>query len=115
MTGYTFTPENAFLTVSGSNVRQNFTGSTSGGGAYTISGKVRSSDLVLMQGVTMTLSGDASDTTTTDSLGRYRFTGLANGNYTVTPTMTGYTFDPESRAITISGADATRQHFTGYP
>jgi len=116
-TGYAFTPASRSITISGADAtRQHFTGTiSSGGGIYSISGKIRTSTGSLMAGVTVTLSGSASATTTTDSLGRYRFTGLANGAYTVTPSFTGYAFTPASRSITISGADATRQHFTGYP
>ena len=61
----------------------------------------------------MTLSGDASATTTTDSQGRYTFTGVADGNYTVTPSLTGYTFTPTSRNVTVSGADVTGIGFRG--
>ena len=63
-------------------------------------------------GVTVTLSGTASATTTTNSSGYYSFTGLANGDYVVTPTRTGCTFTPTSSpTLTYSGTDIT-QNFT---
>ncbi len=63
-------------------------------------------------GVTVTLSGTSSATTTTNSSGYYSFTGLANGDYVVTPTRTGCTFTPTaSPTLTYSGTDIT-QNFT---
>ena len=41
-------------------------------------------------GVTVTLSGDASGTTTTDSSGNYSFSGLPAGAYTLTPSKSGF-------------------------
>jgi protocatechuate 3,4-dioxygenase beta subunit len=64
-------------------------------------------------GVTMTLTGAATGTTTTNAAGTYTFTGLVNGVYTVTPTLAGYTFNPLNRIVTISGANITGQNFTG--
>jgi hypothetical protein len=61
----------------------------------------------------MTLSGDASGTTTTDASGNYTLAGLANGSYTVTPSRAGYTFTPASRNVAISGSNRTGQNFTG--
>lgn len=56
-------------------------------------------------GVTMTLSGDSSATTATAADGTYSFNGLPNGNYTITPGLSGYGFTPASRPGTISGMD----------
>lgn len=91
-------------------------GSGGGGGdgptpTYNISGQVTSNGTGL-SGVTITLSGNRSDTTTTNSNGDYSFSGLSNGSYTVTPSLTGYTFDPTSRNVTISGADVSGVDFT---
>jgi O-glycosyl hydrolase len=49
---------------------------------------------------------------TADASGNYTFAGLANGTYTVTPSKTGYTFTPTSRAVTLSGANRTGTNFT---
>jgi hypothetical protein len=78
---------------------------------YSITGTITSSSIVL-QGVTMTLSGASAATATTDASGNYTLTGLANGNYTITPSKTGYTFNPTSLAMSINGADITVQNFT---
>src|ERR1017187_1398845 len=53
-----------------------------------------------MSGVTVTLSGSQSGSTSTDGSGNYSFTGLAaGGNYTVTPTRSGYSFSPPSQSF----------------
>lgn len=47
-----------------------------------------------------------------NSNGNYTFTGLSNGTYTVTPAKAGYSFTPENRSVTISGANVTGKNFT---
>jgi hypothetical protein len=37
---------------------------------------------------------------------------LANGNYAVTPSRTGYTFSPTTQAVTVNGANVTGLNFT---
>jgi len=74
---------------------------------YTISGDIVDGAAAAIEGVTVTLTGDASDSTTTDASGDYAFTGLVDGSYTVTPTKTGNTFAPTSDNVTISGASDT--------
>jgi len=69
---------------------------------YSISGTV-TGDVV--QGVTVSLAGASTETTTTDADGKYSFTGLANGSYTVTPTLAGYVFTPTSKAVVVYGSD----------
>ena len=63
-------------------------------------------------GVTMTLSGCASAATGTATDGTYSFTGLGDGDCTVTPSLEGYAFIPPSRLITVAGADASGQDFS---
>jgi hypothetical protein len=82
---------------------------TTGTATYSISGTVSGA---ATSGVTMTLSGAASKTTTTATGGTYSFSGLANGTYTVTPSLNGYTFSPASTAVTLSGANQTGKNFT---
>ncbi|MEJ5166032.1 MAG: pre-peptidase C-terminal domain-containing protein [Thermoanaerobaculia bacterium] len=78
---------------------------------YTISGTITSGGTGL-SGVTVSLTGAASKTTTTDTSGNYSFTGLANGTYKVTPSKTGCTFSPSYIDVTISGANQTGKNFT---
>ena len=79
------------------------------GTTYSISGTVSGA---VTSGVTVNLTGAATQNTTTASGGTYTFSGLNNGSYTVTPSYTGYTFSPTSTAVTISGANQTGKNFT---
>ncbi|MEE9398950.1 MAG: S8 family serine peptidase [Dehalococcoidales bacterium] len=109
LTGYTCDPSSSNVSVSGSNITGvDFNAFLI---TYSISGQVTSNGTGL-NGVTITLSGDASDTTTTDNDGNYSFSGLSNGSYTVTPSLEGYTVDPTSRDVTISGQNETGVDFS---
>ncbi len=116
LVGYNFTPVNRAVTITVANVTgQDFAATVGGGLVYTISGTVTISTLtgpVPLSGVTMGLSGDAVGTTATDGAGNYTFTGLVNGAYTVTPSMTGATFTPVNIPVTISGASVAGVNFT---
>jgi hypothetical protein len=106
--GYTFTPGNAPVSVSGVNVPgQNFTSVAVP--TYSITGAVSGA---ITSGVTMTLTGAATGTTTTDASGNFSFTGLANGSYTVIASKLGYTFTPASQEVPISGANVGNVTFT---
>lgn len=72
---------------------------------YNISGTI--SPVAGGNGATVTLSGAASATTIANGSGNYTFSGLANGTYTVTPSHAGYTFNPTSLSVTVSGANIT--------
>ena len=107
--GYTFTPPNQAVTMSGANLTGvNFTGAAT---SWSISGTISPS--AAGSGATVTLSGAANATTTANASGNYTFTGIANGNYTVTPSISGYTFTPPNQAVTMSGANLTGVNFTG--
>ena len=67
---------------------------------------------VVQSGVTMTLTGASSASTTTASDGTYAFAGLRSGSYTITPSMTGYTFSPTSISATISSSNLPGENFT---
>jgi len=68
---------------------------------YAVSGRVLESSTGL-SGVSVRLVGADKDTTaTTGSDGTYTFTGLPGITYEITPTLEGYTFDPENRILTI--------------
>jgi len=108
--GYTFSPSFTSVSIHGkSQTNVNFTASVEG--TYSISGIITLSGSGL-SGVAMTLSGSASKTTTTDSYGFYSFSGLSNGTYTITPSKTGYTFNPSSRIITMNNSSVTGADFT---
>jgi hypothetical protein len=67
---------------------------------------------IVLQGVHINLSGAAAANTITNTSGNYSFTGLADGNYTVTPSLAGYVFTPVSSALTVSGANVIGNNFT---
>lgn len=58
-------------------------------------------------GVTVTLSGSASGSVTTDASGNYWLSGAAGGTYTVAPTNAGYAFSPASVSFTNLGINHT--------
>ncbi len=62
-------------------------------------------------GATVTLGGAGIAATTTNASGAYTFTGLAKGNYTVTPSHTGFTFNPTAQNVTIKNADVPGVNF----
>jgi hypothetical protein len=83
-----------------------------GTSSYSISGIVTDNSGTALSGVTVSLTGASSASTTTDTSGFYRFTGLSNGSYTITPTKTGYTFSPVNRTVSVNGGDVIGQNFT---
>jgi uncharacterized repeat protein (TIGR01451 family) len=69
---------------------------------FSISGSVINSaagDTAPFAGVTVTLTGASSATTTTAANGSYSFTNLPVGDYTVTPSLSGFTFTPPNRTF----------------
>ncbi|WP_191966229.1 DUF1566 domain-containing protein [Oryzomonas japonica] len=78
---------------------------------YGISGTISLNGAGL-QNVAVALTGAASAAVLTDANGNYSFAGLQNGSYTVTPSRSGYSFQPSSRAVTVSNANVTGRDFT---
>jgi len=58
---------------------------------YVICGNVHTTQMGL-SGAAVNLTGAAKQSATTDSNGNYRFSGLSNGVYTITPSKARYTF-----------------------
>lgn len=80
--------------------------------SYTISGTVMQAGKPLAD-ATINLSGAELRTTPTDSRGKYSFTNLLRGGYTVSASKTGSVFTPAARAVTITTANMTTANFTG--
>ena len=78
---------------------------------YSISGTITSKQGVLA-GATVTLGGASTASTTTGTGGTYTFSGLATGVYSLTPSMTNYTFSPTYKSVNINDHDKTGQDFT---
>jgi inhibitor of cysteine peptidase len=107
MAGYTFTPSQGTVTITSKNITsENFSAIP----LLSISGTVKAGSAFL-SGVTITLGGAATGSATTGSDGSYAFTGLLKGSYTVTPSMTGYTFKPTNIKITLNNKNAAGQNF----
>lgn len=66
-------------------------------------------------GATVSYTGTSSGSVTADGSGNYTIPGLANGSYTITPSLAGYTFSPTSQSETISGSNITGVNFTATP
>jgi hypothetical protein len=98
LSSYTFSPASQMFANLGTNKTQNFAASTSTG-FYTISGQALVGGTGV-SGVTIGLSGTLSASTTTDENGDYSFTVSAGGTYTITPSLSGYTFTPGSQMFT---------------
>jgi hypothetical protein len=108
-TGFTFTPpSNTYNNIISNQNNQNYTGTIN---KYTISGVIDTSGVDLT-GVTVTLSDGKDSVLTTIAGGAYQFTVNATGNYTVTPSKTGFTFVPVNQTFNNVTSNQT-QNFTG--
>ncbi len=92
---YAFDPENRSVTVGPDKSGIDFTGTPI---THSVSGSVSDASGLPLAGVTVS-AGDQSGTT--DAGGAYTITGLVAGTYTVTPSKDEYTFEPESRSVTV--------------
>lgn len=112
-TNYTFSPASrTYNPLSGTQTSADFTGTSTL--TQTISGHIQDGSTTAIGGVTVTLSGGQSGSTTTDASGNYSFAGLpSTNNYTVTPSKTSYTFNPVSRTYNNLLANQTTAHFAG--
>ncbi len=109
LAGYTFSPVSTAVVVNGANVTGiDFEATANALPTYSIYGRVTGA---VLPGVTITLSGDATGTTTTNASGYYVFSNLVAGDYIVTPSLTGYTFSPSSLAQTVVSVDIPDQDF----
>lgn len=79
---------------------------------YTISGQVTEGAGSSLSGVTVSLAGTETGTVTTDSEGRYSFTVVAGGNFTITPLEPHYAFSPFNYTVNNLGANQLA-NFTG--
>jgi hypothetical protein len=77
---------------------------------YSVSGTVTGSGGAALPGVSVS---NGSTSVTTNASGVYTFSGLGNGGYTLTPSLSGYTFSPVNRSVSVNGANVSGQNFTG--
>ncbi|MCO6465085.1 MAG: SUMF1/EgtB/PvdO family nonheme iron enzyme [Bradyrhizobiaceae bacterium] len=80
-----------------------------GTGLTTVSGTIT------MEGTTQGVSGVSMSMgarmVSSDAKGRFSFDSVSAGNYVVTPSLTGRTFSPESRQVTVADASVTDVDF----
>ena len=81
---------------------------------YKLSGRVTDENNGPISGILIGLSVGGA-TTNTDANGDYSFSGLAPGDYTITPTDANFTFAPLSRNQTIVDMDVNSVSFVGSP
>ena len=63
-------------------------------------------------GATVAWTGTSSGSVTADGSGNFNTGNLGVGSYTITPSLTGYTFTPTSSVQTITNANITGVNFT---
>lgn len=80
--------------------------------SFTASGQIQDAVNNPIAGVT--ISTNMGQTAVTDNGGNYLITDLIAGTYTITPTLSAYSFDPPFRTITVP-PNAENQGFIGVP
>lgn len=113
LAGYTFTSPIDVTLNGADSASNNFVATSTTNPTYFISGIVLVGGNVDFSGVTMTLTGNGTTATVIDANGNYTFTRVANGTYTITPSLAGYTFTPASQVVTINGANSLSDNFSG--
>jgi hypothetical protein len=103
LNGYNFTPSSSTFSSLSANQTANFTAAAT----YSISGNIALAGAGPMSGVSLTLSGAANSSATTDANGNYSFNGLATGAYTVTPSLLGYVFTPVNQVFSSLSSNQT--------
>ena len=105
---FLYTPRSQTVTVAGANVSNVDFSATPV--TYSVAGVVTDSSGNRVSGVTVS---DGTRTAITNEAGRYTIAGVPASMVTVTPTRTGYAFNPVSRQATVP-PDATDVDFTAY-
>jgi hypothetical protein len=104
LTGYTFSPTNrSYSNVLSNQTNQNYTATAI---TFTISGNAG------MAGATLSYTDGTPKTATADGSGNYSFTVSYNWSGTVTPSLTGYSFNPVNRTYSNVLSNQTSQNYT---
>lgn len=94
---YDFTPSSAQVTIGPDDATADFLGTQR---TYQLRGRVTENGV----GLAAVSVGGGGQTAQTDANGNYVITGLPNGQYTVTPTLANYHFQPSTRAAQVASA-----------
>ena len=119
---YTITPTKTYYSFSpvsistnslgGDLTEKNFTGTVE---LYDISGYISEDIGSTMNGVSVSLTGSVSKSTTTSVTGFYQFLDIPKGsNCTVLPVKTDYTFTPSNKVYSTLSADQLNQNYQGH-
>src|SRR5207244_4759145 len=95
---FTMTPASRSFTNLSNNQTLNFTATPTNAPYYVISGHVTNGGVGLSN-VSVTLSGSQPSIRTSDGNGAYSFTVAGGGNYTLTPSILGFTFTPPNQTF----------------
>jgi hypothetical protein len=107
LAGYAFTPPTRSVTITNANVpAQDFSASLP---THSISGKVTAGKHPLAGVV---ISDGMGHATVSNADGTYTLAGLDSGDYTLTPSLPGYTFTPASIDVSITDTNLTGKDFT---
>jgi photosystem II stability/assembly factor-like uncharacterized protein len=106
-TGFAFTPPRQTFDNLNGDQTANFVMAASNAAFHTIGGRINESDGAPLAGVRVSLEGSQIELTTTDANGVYAFTAPQNGNYTVTPTLLGFSFSPPGQSFVNLDANRT--------
>ena len=106
--GFSATPPSQTFSNISANQTANFTIAPSATPFHTISGQI----IVLesgapLVGANVALTGSQTEFTTTDPNGNYSFNAPDGGNYTVTPTLLGFTVVPPSNTVNNLNTNTT--------
>jgi hypothetical protein len=112
--GYTFTPPaRSYQSIATILTNQNFLAAPAV--EYVkITGFVKNNLAQGVSGVLITLSGDGSGTKTTDTNGLFGFVVQSGKNYSITPSKSGYRFDPVFKSFVLLKANVI-QNFSAQP
>jgi hypothetical protein len=110
--GFTFTPASQTVSVATVPVNNvNFTGSPA---SYTVTGRIEAVGNIPLGGVVVNLTNQAGGTPRTavlDATGRFTFSSVTGGTYTIAPVNTGtvnsLAFTPAQQILTVSTSNAT--------
>lgn len=78
---------------------------------HSIGGFIKTGNGMPVANVLVTLSGPVSTTASTNGAGQYAFNNLPQGQYSVQPGLTGYTFNPTGWNIALGNADVMDADF----
>jgi len=102
--GFVYSPATLPVTLNGAHdLSANFASTILG---YPVSGTVSNG-----AGITVTLSGATTQTTTADASGNFTFATVPNGTYTVTPAGIGFSVSPLNQTIVVNGNAVSNVNF----